>query len=70
MEEQKFNEQAQKELSEGATEAQKKAIQSICAKHKLNVDDLCAFNGFRYANMTKGQASNMIMSLKKKFGDE
>ena len=69
-EEKIFNEQTQKELSEGATEAQKKAVQAICAKHKLNAEDLCAMNGFSFANMTKGQASNMIMSLKKKFGDD
>ena len=69
-EEKAFNEQAQKELSEKATEPQKKAINAICAKHNINVDKLCEFNGFTVAEMTKGQASNLIMSLKKKFGDD
>lgn len=69
-EEQAFNEQAQKDLSDSATEAQKKAVQAICSKHKIKVDDLCALNGFSFDNMTKGQATNLIMSLKKKFGDE
>lgn len=69
-EEQAFNEQAQKDLAELATEPQKKAINTICSKHKVKVDDLCALNGFTFETMTKGQASSLIMSLKKKFGDK
>lgn len=65
-----FNKQAEKELGELATEPQKKAIQAICKKHNIKIDDLCALNGFTFDTMTKGQASNLIMSLKKKFGDE
>ena len=70
-EEKIFNEQTQKELSEGATEAQKKAIKAICNKHKVRIDDLLAMNSISSIDdMTKGVATNMIMSLKKKFGDD
>lgn len=69
-EEKAFNEQAQKDLAELATEPQKKSITEICKKHRLNAADLCALNGFSFETMTKGQATNLIMSLKKKFGDE
>lgn len=69
-EEQAFNEQAQKDLAEKATEAQIKSITSICEKHRIRMDDLLAMNHITLDTMTKGQATNLIVSLKNKFGDE
>lgn len=69
-EEQEFNRKAEQELSELASEPQKKAINAICKKHKVNISDLCALNGFTEATMTKKQATLLISSLKNKFGDE
>ena len=69
-EEEAFNKAVEKDLSEEATEAQKKAIYAICKKHNINVDDLYALNGITQDTATKGEATNLIKSLKAKFGDD
>ena len=69
-EEEAFNKAVEKDLSEKATEAQKKAIYAICKKHNINVDDLYALNGITQDTATKGEATNLIKSLKAKFGDD
>ncbi len=68
-EEQAFNEAANKELNELATEPQKKAIYAICTKHNVKYADLLALNSITEQTMTKRQATDLINSLKKKFGD-
>ena len=67
-EEEKLNNSSQN--TEEATEAQKKAIYAICKKHNINVNDLYALNGITQDTLTKGEATNLIKSLKAKFGDE
>lgn len=69
-EEQAFNEQVQKDLAKKATEEQIKSITSLCKKHKIRMDDLLAANQITLDTMTKGYATNLLMSFKKKYGDE
>lgn len=53
-----------------ASEAQKKTIRSLCAKHKVDVDMLYASNGISENEITEKQAANILRSFKKKYGDE
>lgn len=69
-EEQKFNEQAQKDLAGKASEAQKNTIINLCNKHKVSLNALLKSNSLELETLTAGDATNIIVSLKKKFGDE
>lgn len=53
-----------------ASEAQKKTIRSLCAKHKVDTDMLYASNGISEDDVTEKQAANILRSFKKKYGDE
>lgn len=53
-----------------ASEAQKKTIRSLCAKHKVDADMLYASNGISEDDVTEKQAANILRSFKKKYGDE
>ena len=69
-EEQKFNEQAAKEMKEPATEAQKNAILNICNKHKVNLNKLLESNNVTFETMNREQAVWFINAFKKKYGDD
>lgn len=69
-EEQKFNEQAAKEMKEPATEAQKNAILNICNKHKVNLNKLMESNNVTFETMNREQAVWLINAFKKKYGDD
>lgn len=69
-EEQKFNEQAAKEMKEPATEAQKNAILNICNKHKVNLNKLLESNNVTFETMNREQAVWLINAFKKKYGDD
>lgn len=66
--EEKKGEEASKDQYKRIT-AKKEAIKSICAKHKIEPELICATNGYDWAKMTEKQLENMLASLKKKFGD-
>lgn len=55
---------------ESASQAQKKYIYSICKEHGIDIDQLYESNNFDEKTLTKSDASNLITSLKKKFGDK
>lgn len=56
--------------SKAASSAQKKTIESICKSHGIDVSQLCKLNSLDWKDLTETQAGKLLMSLKRKFGDE
>ena len=69
-EEQAFNERVEKEGHELASQAQKNCILAICKKHGVDVKKLYSSNNLDEKKLTKNDATNVIRSLKKKYGDD
>ena len=69
-EEQDFNERVEKEGHELASQAQKNCIFAICKKHGVDVKELYSSNNLDEKKLTKNDATNVIRSLKKKYGDD
>lgn len=69
-EEQTFNERVEKEGHELASQEQKKCIFAICKKHGVDVKELYSSNNLDEKKLTKNDATNVIRSLKKKYGDD
>lgn len=53
---------------EKATEAQVKAIKTICNKHRVSLDTLYSSNNITEETLTKKQASDLLRSLNAKYG--
>lgn len=53
---------------EKATEAQIKAIKTICGKHKVSLDALYSSNNLMEETLTKKQASDLLRSMNAKYG--
>lgn len=68
-EEQTFNEKAEKEGKELASQAQKNCIYAICKKHGVDVKSLYDSNNLTEKTLTKDDALNLISALKEKFGE-
>lgn len=64
------DEYVQEQSDEEATTAQKKTIESICKKHKIDVEQLCRINSLEWKTLTDVSAGKLLNSLKMKFGDE
>lgn len=70
-----FKEQEQKAKQDLKSEAKRKVakmntIEEICKKHGLDAAMIASSNGYDYSKMTESQLDNMILSFKKKFGDD
>ena len=68
--EKQFNEQAKKDLANKASQAQKNTIMNMCNAHKISTNALLQKNNLTLETLTAGQATQLIVSLKNKFGDE
>ena len=67
----KFESEETPEPSDGpASMEQKKTIHSICKKHKVDTDMLYSMNNLKEDTVTEVQAAQLLISLKKKYGDE
>lgn len=64
------DEYTQEQSDQEATAAQKKTIETICKKHKIDVEQLCRINGLEWKQLTDIHAGKLLNSLKQKFGDE
>lgn len=53
---------------EKATEAQIKAIETICMKNKVPIDVLYSSNNLKEDTLTREQASNLLKGLNQKYG--
>lgn len=53
-----------------ASSAQKKTIESICKAHGIDVSQICKLNSLDWKTITETQAGKLLLSLKRKFGDE
>lgn len=56
-------------LDDKASQAQLNCISAICKKHNIDKDMLYSINSLVEVECTKLQATNLINSLKKKYGD-
>ena len=61
---------ANQQIEKNASQAQKRTIKSICEKHKIDVNQLCAINSIEWDKITEVQAGKLLNSLKAKFGDD
>lgn len=61
---------SQQELAKEATEAKKKTIAILCQKHNINLDEWCVRRGVTFNTLTEREATEMLLHLKKRFGDE
>ena len=61
---------ANQQIEKNASQAQKRTIKSICEKHKIDVNHLCAINSIEWDKITEVQAGKLLNSLKAKFGDD
>lgn len=50
--------------------AKKNTVSSICKKHKLEPEMICAANGYDWNTISETDVEKMIASLKQKFGDK
>lgn len=57
-------------LSDKASQAQKNCISAMCKKHKIDIAMLYSSNGITESECSKLQATQLINSLKKKYGDD
>ena len=69
-EEQKFNEQAQKDLADKVSEAKKNTIIELANKHRFSVKTLLNHYNMDFETLTERQAIEIIMKIKEKYGDE
>lgn len=53
-----------------ADEAKKATIREICKKHNIDVDMLYSSNGITEGTCTENQAARILISFKRKYGDE
>ena len=53
-----------------ATTAQKRTIDSICRKHKISTAALCTANSLTWDTLTADDAGKLLVSLKRKYGDD
>lgn len=69
-EEQGTDAKAEKESVELASQAQKNCIFALCKKHGIDVKKLYASNGLDEKEVTKSEATSLINSIKRKYGDD
>lgn len=56
--------------TEKASQSQIKTIESICKKHRVDINELYSSNNLEASKLTATQAGQLLNGLKRKYGDE